>query len=72
MKFDKNIPLPSRKYNIPSINDLREMKVGESFFIENCPHAAAVSGTLSYKISKLMFKVTTRKEGTGVRVWRIA
>jgi hypothetical protein len=70
IKIDKNVPLPAKasgkngnKY------PFREMKVGDSFFIE-MPQAMASATTRTARLSGLG-KYTTRREGSGTRIWRV-
>jgi hypothetical protein len=66
--IEKNIALPPQKKsnNYPYKN----MKVGDSFFVDG--GVITVICNSNYRMSKqLDCKFTARKEGTGVRVWRI-
>jgi len=66
IKIDKGVPLPPphRSHRIYPWN---EMAVGDSFFIPDTKNYSA-----AYQAKKLGFKVTTRRENGGVRIWRIA
>ena len=75
MKIDKSIPLPKagasvgRKAEYP----WPSMDVGDSVFFDNEPggsHSRPVWAAKAWFKSKGM-KVSIRKEGDGVRIWRI-
>jgi hypothetical protein len=70
MKIEKNIPIAKRR----ATYSWREMKVGDSVFFDNAPggsqakqsKAAVVWGQTNNA------KFSARKEGNGVRIWRVA
>jgi len=64
---DKNIPLPRKgpwKYDFP----WEDMDIGDSFVVESAKEALA-AGT---RAKALDIQITTRKEGTSYRVWRLS
>ena len=69
-KIDKNIPIPSRTRSLAQIgkaDTLRKMKEGDSIFVEpDSPHSRQSWRTVA---SYIGFKIITRKEGEGFRLW---
>lgn len=64
IKVESGIPIPDRQKPGALLTVLRGMKVGESFVY---PKAYSL-----YNIaSRAGVKIATRKEGDGVRVWRV-
>lgn len=71
MKIDKGIPIPKGRNS--SKYDWNEMEVGDSTFFDNEPKGAkalACSAAAQYGYKHGM-KFRNRKEGNGVRIWRI-
>ena len=48
------------------------MEVGDSFFIETGDPSVIRSNVTIFSKRNPGYKFSTRKEGTGIRVWRIA
>lgn len=70
-KIEKGIPQPAR--NGCTKYPLRQMKVGESFFVGESTNASVVRSNIAlFSKRNPDYKFSTRKEGTGIRVWRIA
>ena len=69
-KIEKGVPKPARagysKY------PLRKMEVGDSFFIETGDPSVIRSNVTIFSKRNPGYKFSTRKEGTGIRIWRIA
>ncbi len=65
-KIDKGIPIPERSA-VGRWKFMREMKPGDSFLVTNVSERASV-GSAAHKCG---FKITTRKEGDTIRVWRV-
>lgn len=71
-KIESNIPIPGKlhaKYPFAS------MKVGDSFYAAGCLKPARRSSLSSCCVAfakRNKVKFTTRREGDGVRVWRVA
>jgi hypothetical protein len=67
-KIESDVPVPDerRRFKYP----WSEMKVGDSFFVEN--GSQNVLSTAGRQYGRFHGgKFSTRKEGNGVRVWRI-
>ena len=62
-KIEKGVPLRPKFGKYP----LREMKIGDSFFV---PDVSARTSIYSCARNAKV-KVTARREGDGMRVWRI-
>ena len=73
MKVERNIKLPSQKRGKPAKYPWKELKVGDSFFVDGSEKIYSMySCVASYnKKASKKIKISTRLEGTGVRVWRI-
>jgi hypothetical protein len=74
MQIDKNVPLPARK--IISVKSeftqiVEKLEITDSFHLDNVTQQK-LSGKLGRIASRDGKKFATRKEGSGVRVWRIA
>ena len=75
MKIEKGIPIPP-PYKPKNLNNtrpkypFRHMEVGDSFFVPRLEAQRARSAA-SQQSSRSRRKFTTRKEGDGLRVWRI-
>lgn len=65
MKVTKRIPPPVPRNKYP----LKTMKVGESFYMEGYTYDR--QRMMANLAKKAGIRVTSRKEGTGLRVWRI-
>jgi hypothetical protein len=69
--IDKNVPLPPPKRGPEATFPWQSMEVGDSFLVEGRSQSSVAShGSLAGQ--RYGRKFTTRKEGDGVRVWRIA
>ena len=69
LAVDKGIPLPEEKKR--NVYPYKQMDVGDSFFAPGTK--ITVMCNLQYRMGKKTgMKFTARKEGDGVRVWRIA
>lgn len=66
MKIDKNIPMLSS-----SLYPWNEMEVGDSFYIETTKRLKLLNSAAWFGYKNPPFKVATRKEAEGFRVWRI-
>lgn len=68
IKIEKGVPMPVRhKYAFA----FEKMEVGDSFFAPT-HNRSAISSVLIRATHKWGYKFATRKEGEGIRVWRIA
>lgn len=68
IEIEKNIPLPAQKKR--NVYPYKEMGVGESFLVGEGKMQIVCNA--NYRASKAMgMKFIARKEGNGVRVWRI-
>jgi len=66
---EKNKPLP--KERLRNSYPYKQMEVGDSFFVDDTPMQVVLNS--NYRMgSKLKMKFTARREGAGVRVWRIS
>ena len=61
IKIDKDIPLPEIRQKFP----LKEMKIGDSFFIQK------YNSNISHHARKFDIKLTQRQWKNGFRIWRI-
>ena len=71
MKIENDVPMP--KTTRPTKYPFRDMNVGESVFFDNEPKGSQSNPAISaHMLSKRTdFKFATRKEGNGVRIWRV-
>lgn len=72
VKIEKKIQIPRSKTR-PNVYPWVDLKVGDSFFIDDAKKQHVVfSCVKQYNINyKQKIQITTRREGKGVRVWRI-
>ena len=68
-KIAKKIPIPPSRRGRPPVHPFKEMKVGDSLFL-NVPQSSA-AGYYKWYVVRYGWKFTTRKELDGVRIWRI-
>jgi len=75
LPIDKNVPIPEIYPTKPYRYPFAKMEVGDSFFVENVSKSFSI-----YSMVKLFnerrktteqIKVKQRREGNGVRVWRV-
>lgn len=69
-EIENGIPIQSKLENLRKY-PLREMEVGDSFFIPSVG-TNKIGGRFSYLALRLGIKITVRNVDGGVRVWRIA
>lgn len=62
-RIERGVPVPGVKY------PLRDMEVGDSFVV---PYSRAAQTCVHGLARKLPLKITTRREGDSMRVWRTA
>lgn len=68
IKIDKGVPMPPVTRNRPlTDHPLDRMKVGDSFFLPT-----RTPGALHYAAKRRGIKLSARREGEGVRVWRVS
>lgn len=68
MKIEKNIPVPAASMT----ETFRQMEVGDSIFLENANQKdKRVNGSRNLA-RRVGIKISSRQEGTGVRIWRTA
>lgn len=80
IKIDKGVPIPKPRLGSggrPEKYPWMRMEVGDSFYVAAGGRTldaaqAGVSGLAIGAAKRLGRKYTTRREGAGVRVWRIA
>jgi hypothetical protein len=70
MKIDKNVPLP----NVRASYAWAEMQIGDSVFFDNEPAGSSSKQAMASKVYAAIHikKFSARKEGSGVRIWRVA
>lgn len=70
LKIEKNVPIPSRNANqaAPKCTILRAMEKGDSVYISEGKKGARQSWRAAAYYCG--FRVITRKEGDGFRLWR--
>jgi hypothetical protein len=69
LTIEKNIPIPFAQAGRPSKTVWWGMEVGDSVFVKGMKSSG---GTYSYVKRKTGWKFAQRKEGDGIRVWRVA
>ena len=75
MKIDKRIPITEPKPGAKTKYPFKHMNVGDSFFIE--PYSSVLqknvlnAASMFAKYNGTKHKFSTRKEGNGLRVWRV-
>jgi hypothetical protein len=67
MIIEKNIPLPKKAAGTPRKSPIWSMEIGDSYLTDNRHR-----GEYCYVANANGWKFTTRKEGDGFRVWRVA
>jgi hypothetical protein len=76
MKIDKNVPMPPPvgKRSGCSVYLWDKMKVGDSVFFDDEPKASQSNPSFAAKVwaKANAAEVSSRKEGNGVRIWRVA
>lgn len=70
IEIEKGIEMPDRPLGKPPKYPWREMEVGDSFFVPNM-NTADFGGGASTAGKRLGKKFSCRREGNGVRVWRV-
>lgn len=70
IKIDKKVPMPPLRAR--ATYPFRDMKPGDSFFVENGNNASISCCASNFASKNPGFKFTTRREGNGYRCWRIA
>jgi len=73
IKIEKDVPIHgggNAGNRNPEKYPFREMEVGDSFFIAENPKAVQSSAYVAGK--RLGRRFITRREGDGVRVWRVS
>lgn len=69
MDFEKNIPLPEKTSTKRKHGWLYDMQAGDSIFREDFPkNMRSNMGNIGKRLGR---KYAYRKEGDGVRVWRM-
>lgn len=67
IEIEKNIPIPFTKQWIPII---QSMSKGDSFFVPNC-NSTKEGASMRTMVNRKNMKIVCRKEGDGMRVWRL-
>lgn len=67
MQFDKDIPIPPPLFRF----GFSEMAVGDSTFIDR-EKSKSARASLAVCAKKNGFGFETRKEKTGIRIWRVS
>lgn len=70
-KIEKGVPLP-KKLSQNARYPFAEMEVGDSFFIPNAKRLMTAGSISQYCTKKTGKKFSSRREGNGIRVWRIS
>ena len=66
---EKNVPFPKDRKSSNNY-PYKQMEIGDSFFIDEASIRSVCN--LNYRMSKMLgMRFIGRKEGIGVRVWRI-
>jgi hypothetical protein len=79
IKIDEKVPIPIIDERVPippkpaPIYPWKQMNVGDSFFVEcsNIRRYVNFHSTASRAAKRNGIKLTLRREGSGIRVWRI-
>ena len=72
VKIDKNVEIPeiTRCGGRPAKYPWHAMEVGDSFFVPD-KKSCQFGGLIQYAKKKTGYKYSVRKEGDGIRVWRV-
>lgn len=75
LPVDKDIPIPQAYKTRPDKYPFAQLEVGDSFFIENANKRFSIYANVRHfnERRKLheQIKVCQRREGNGVRIWRV-
>ena len=69
-EIEQNVPLPTNARNKESRYPFATMKVGDTFFVSD-KHPSHVRNAACHFQRKLGVKFIVRKDGEGLRCWRI-
>lgn len=75
IKVESNKALPLKRRGVPGKYPWKDLKVGDSFFIEGRDKKNGIYSCLASfnkRNAEEAIKITIRMEPKGVRVWRIA
>jgi hypothetical protein len=77
VKIEKNVPMPTAPVGNKlgcSVYLWNKMKVGDSVFYDDQPKASQSNPSMASKVwaKTNNAKFSARKEGNGVRIWRVA
>lgn len=74
MIIEKNIPGPIGGRNGRIKYPFREMEIGDSVFFPDEPKGSQSKPAMAARINATHWgwRFSSRKEGTGVRIWRVA
>lgn len=70
MKIDKNIPIPAKKHGGGTYG-FSLLEVGDSMFFAGLDHESKVASAARKWTARHDSKLTCRREGDGIRIWRI-
>lgn len=75
LPVDKNIPIPESYKTRPDKFPFAQLQIGDSFFIENVSKRFSIYANLRHfnerNQKSNQIRVVQRREGNGVRIWRI-
>lgn len=73
MKIEKSVDMPSRRIRGGTKYPWPDMEIGDSVFFDNEPAGSQSNPSVSSKIWAMrnQVKFASRREGNGVRIWRI-
>ncbi len=71
IKIEKNIPMPVTHRYGKWVAIIREMEVGDSFFVKNCSERQANSAAVSIRRICGPGSAARRKTKDGIRFWRL-
>lgn len=72
MKIESNIDTPTGRVGRPAKYPFREMSVGDSIFFDDQPKGSQSNPAVAARVvaRDWGWSFVTRKEGSGVRIWR--
>lgn len=71
-KIESGVPVPELRVGRHCNFPFKEMKIGDSFFVSDTRDTSQVRSAASYfGIRNAGYRFTVRREGNGVRVWRV-
>lgn len=72
IKIEKGIPIPEGRLGATVKYPYKDMEVGDSFYIADYRKGRSSEAAMRQfiKLNKLNWKIRTKREDTGLRIWR--